>query len=190
MNRHPYEDLEVVGFEGLIGKPEVPEVLLPIVAVRNGGPVLVPPYTREPGFVVSTEEVDRTELERGRAEGAFTMLDQPLSARANCCFYVAPGNDRAEYVTTTEAHRRIVEFSAAKRNLGDDFYRRGDLEDALEAYSLAADASEEPDDYARILICNPPPERAQRLRQRITEGGWDVDALVREVRQKASRHCC
>lgn len=182
MNRYPYGDLEVVGFEGEIEDPEVPLVLPAVLAIHCGGPVLEPPYSSEPGFVLSEGDLARDEFARMAAEGRVTALAAPLPARADGCFYAAAGSGSAEYVALTVAHARMAEFSSAKRRLGDRRFLDGQKKRALDAYSLAADASQRAEDYARILICDPAPASVVRLRGWIVQQGKDPDALMGEVR--------
>ena len=63
----------------------------------------------------------------------------------------------------------------------------GDLCDFCQDKCVApADASQRAEDYARILMCNPPPASEARLRAWIADQGEDPDALARRVRPQRS----
>lgn len=182
---YPLERLELVGFLGTLGSRDAPFVLEPLLAVRDGGPVIVPPYTFEAMTVRAEAEMSREELVRMVEEGEATALP-PEPALRDALLYVPSGEGLPQYIAISEAWIRLVDFASQKRKDGDRYFKT-DKKSALHAYTLAAQVSQSPDDYARMLLCEPTGVHARVARSALAKLGQNETELCRKIKEEIEK---
>lgn len=175
------EQLELVGFLGALGSRDAPFVIGPLLAVRGGGSVIVPPYTFEATTVRVDAEMSRDELARMVEDGEATALPSE-PALHDACLYVPLGNGLPQYVVVSEARTRLMDFASQKRKDGDRYFTT-DKKSALHAYTLAAAVSQSPDDYARMLLCEPTGVHARFARSALAKLGENEAELCRKIKE-------
>lgn len=183
MSTYNYNDLEVIGCLGQYEKRKVPFVISGTYALKNEGKVLLPPYQEGGSSVQVGEHITRERFYELVKNEEATLFESPLPARRDMAAYVAIGSGPIEYIPLTEALEHIVNFSDQHRRLGDDYYLIGNLKEAMEEYILTASASQEAEDFARILLCNLPATTRDCYEKRIQNLGDNPDKLMEKVRK-------
>ena len=176
-----YENLEVIGFFGQMGERIVPQVLPPILGVKDSDVVIVPPYDRRDDSVYSTEQLTREEFLWLGQNGRATVIEPPYPYAKNIILYADEGAGPVECVTTAQALDRIITFSAKYRELGEKCYSEGNHKAAFIAFSHVSSASQEAKDYARLLLFDISLGCRNRYRNWIEKQGEDPDKLVAEI---------
>lgn len=193
--KYNYDELKAVGVLGGTGSPETPRVYCPIVACSEADVVILPPFEQGDGVIQVTQDtevlkremfdmlLDQTK-ESGFRDDPFeaNMFEHPEDFRPDSCVYITPGSGDMEYITVTEAHKRITSFADQHRQEGDEHLRQGRKEKAEMSYNRAASASQEAEDYARLIMCGLAMPREQRLKAFIVKQGHDPDKLVERIR--------
>ena len=177
-----YSELLVVGIgTKLPDSSEVPILINPLLITKCDGSLLMPPYVQRDARVFTTELLDAKTFDHWVEAGEATRIE-PLPARADTCIYAGPGEAPIEYVTISEAHRRLKEFSDTKRDLGDFAWKRGNHSEARHFWELAASVSQHALDYTRILLDGEIHKiRRARLENWIRDQGFNPKDLLREV---------
>lgn len=145
----PISDLQVIGFIGRAAARDVPQLFEPVYQRSGTHDVLCGPFQSHPRGLEAESVLSSAEL--SALGGDFTPLE-PTMARADASIYIGPGTQVAEYISDTEAHRRLVEFSSIKRKLGDEAFRSGGTNEAWEFWLVTAEVSQSVEDYARLLL--------------------------------------
>lgn len=183
MQTYNYNDLEVIGCLGKYEKRKVPFVISGIYALKNEGEVLLPPHHEGDSSVQVGEHITREEFYELVKNEEATLFESPLPARRDMTVYAAAGSGPIEYIPLTEALERTVNFSDQHRHSGDDYYLIGNLEEAMEEYVLTASASQEAEDFGRLLLCNLPAAMRNCYEKCIQDLGDDPDKIVEKVRK-------
>lgn len=164
----PYDDLETIGFvySGL-EVSDVPRLASPEMQVKSSKRVIDDYMFTPDGLQVlkywpeaETRNIDEIE--------SFHRMPA-VSPDENFAFYIPEGKIEAEYLSHDEIAQRLTTFSDAERVFGDECFKERNLVGALPHYERASIASEEARDYARILLCEVPEKRQERLAHYISD---------------------
>ena len=98
-----------------------------------------------------------------------TRVEMEGFARDRCCFFLAEGEGKPEYLTHAEAAARFKKFDDGQWLLGDDLFRQGRLKEALTHYGLAGSAGQAPESFARMLLCPMEDYRRKRIEEALAQ---------------------
>ena len=182
---YSYDSLEAIGcIDYFEIPPKTPIVCEAVLAVKLKDIVLVPPFHNH-GSNISGDDRLRSRSEfQDLIETYVATAIQPLPASSESCIYVNTDENVGilEYISYTEALKRLISFSSQWRKKGDNEFKQGNLSVAFDAYTMCASASQEAEDYARILLCQSSQADDKLLKEFIIQQGKDPETLVERLR--------
>lgn len=166
---------------------DIPITSLPILISRNGLQVILDYEIKDSQVIVdgrwleTLEEFEQgLEVENEREGTVFTPVVTDLPVDDDHCLFLH--GKTIEYVTYTEALRRLNAFADLHRQAGDDAYRRGEIEEAREAWAKAASASQTAVDFARLLLVEDNDGIKETWRRYLRKLNTDPETLPEQIR--------
>ena len=183
---YSYDSLEAIGcIDYFEIPPKTPIVCEAVLAVKLKDIVLVPPFHNHESNISGDDTLSRSEFQ-DLIETYHATAIQPLPASSESCIYVNTDENLEilEYISYTEDLKRLISFSSQWRKKGDNEFKQANLSAAFDAYNLCANASQEAEDYARILLCQSSQADDKRLKEFIIQQGKDPETLIERLREE------
>tara|TARA_Y100000310_G_scaffold124700_1_gene123424 strand:+ start:47378 stop:47917 length:540 start_codon:yes stop_codon:yes gene_type:complete len=174
MHTYKHQDLEVVGFIcSNLEELDVPRLFTAVVKSKSAERI-ISDYETRPGCIIAKQyELDESDLVK--------VVSGPMQNRH--AFYVPENSVQAEYITHAKMATKFAAFAEKERLRGDIYFRQGNKSLASEHYERAAIASEEAEDYARLILCDVDKTYKDLLIKDVRDSGKD-DAYIELVRRE------